>query len=51
MQEGKLRFNQRSSVELGLVGVITTQLWHHIFIDSSLADIPGGWQRPAALVR
>jgi asparagine synthase (glutamine-hydrolysing) len=48
MQDGKLSFNQRSSVELGLVGVVTTQLWHHIFIDSSLADIPGGWTRPAA---
>ena len=46
MLEGKLNFRQRSMVELGMVGVVTTQLWYHTFIDSSLADIPGGWQRP-----
>ena len=33
-------------VELGMVGVVATQLWYHTFIDSSLADIPGGWNRP-----
>jgi asparagine synthase (glutamine-hydrolysing) len=32
--------NQRTSIEMGLVGVVSTQLWHHIFIDSSLADLP-----------
>ncbi len=32
---------QRTSVELGLMGVVATQLWHHLFIDSSLADLPG----------
>jgi asparagine synthase (glutamine-hydrolysing) len=37
------RFYQRSSVELGLVAVLATQLWHHTFIDSSLASLPG-WQ-------
>jgi asparagine synthase (glutamine-hydrolysing) len=31
---------QRASVEMGLVGVISTQLWYHIFIDGSLADLP-----------
>ena len=30
----------RTSVELGLVGVVATQLWHHTFIDASLADLP-----------
>jgi hypothetical protein len=25
---------------MGLVGVIATQLWHHTFIDASLADLP-----------
>lgn len=30
---------QKSSIELGMVGVVTTQLWHHLFIDSSLADL------------
>jgi asparagine synthase (glutamine-hydrolysing) len=31
---------QRASVEMGLVGVIGTQLWYHTFIDGSLADLP-----------
>ncbi len=30
---------QRTSVELGLVGVVTTQLWHQTFLDSSLAEV------------
>jgi asparagine synthase (glutamine-hydrolysing) len=30
---------RRTSVEMGLVGVLATQLWHHTFIDS-LADLP-----------
>jgi asparagine synthase (glutamine-hydrolysing) len=47
LQEKRVGLRQRSSVELGLVGVVATQLWHHIFIDSSLASLPGGWRRPA----
>jgi asparagine synthase (glutamine-hydrolysing) len=35
--------HQRTAVELGLVGVVATQLWHHLYLDSSLADLPG-WQ-------
>jgi asparagine synthase (glutamine-hydrolysing) len=27
-------------MELGLVAVLATQLWHHTFIDSSLANLP-----------
>ncbi len=38
---------QRATVEMGLVGVISTQLWYHTFIDGSLADLPslvgGDW--------
>src|SRR5262249_3573723 len=30
----------RVSVELGLVGVFSTQLWHHTFIEGGLADLP-----------
>jgi asparagine synthase (glutamine-hydrolysing) len=30
----------RASIEMGLVGVLATQLWHHTFIDGSLADLP-----------
>jgi len=32
--------NQRLSVEMGLVGVLSTQLWHHTFIEADLADLP-----------
>ena len=38
--------NQRVSVEMGLVGVLSTQLWHHTYIDASLADLPD-WTTPA----
>jgi asparagine synthase (glutamine-hydrolysing) len=31
---------QRLVVEMGLVGVIATQLWYHTFVDASLADLP-----------
>ena len=30
---------QKSQIELGLVGVVTTQLWHQLYIDDSLADL------------
>lgn len=30
----------RMSVEMGLVAVVATQLWHHLYIDGSLADLP-----------
>ncbi len=34
------RTPQRLSVEMGLVGILATQLWYHTFIDGSLADLP-----------
>jgi asparagine synthase (glutamine-hydrolysing) len=39
----------RASVEMGLVGVVGTQLWHHLYIEGSLADLPSltAPQRPA----
>jgi asparagine synthase (glutamine-hydrolysing) len=40
---------QRFSVEMGLVGVVATQLWYHTFIDGSLAALPSLAQRPAAV--
>jgi asparagine synthase (glutamine-hydrolysing) len=27
-------------MELGLVAVVATQLWHHTFIDPTLANLP-----------
>ena len=37
MRSGSL---PRLSVEMGLMAVVATQLWHHLFIDASLADLP-----------
>jgi asparagine synthase (glutamine-hydrolysing) len=37
--------NQRTMVEMGLAGVVATQLWHHTYIDGSLADLPA-WKPP-----
>jgi asparagine synthase (glutamine-hydrolysing) len=31
---------RRRWVELGMVGVVATQLWYHTFIDGSLAELP-----------
>ncbi|MDQ2945566.1 MAG: asparagine synthase C-terminal domain-containing protein, partial [Acidobacteriota bacterium] len=30
----------RLSVEMGLAAVVATQLWHHLFIDGALSDLP-----------
>ncbi len=35
----------RVSIEMGLVGVLATQMWHQTFIDNSLADMPS-WELP-----
>jgi asparagine synthase (glutamine-hydrolysing) len=37
----------RLSVEMGLAAVVATQLWHHLFIDGTLADLPT-WEGIAA---
>jgi len=31
---------RRLSMEMGLTGVMTTQLWHHIFLGGGLCDLP-----------
>jgi asparagine synthase (glutamine-hydrolysing) len=38
----KLRIGglQRTSIEMGLVGVLATQMWHHTFLSGNLADLP-----------
>jgi asparagine synthase (glutamine-hydrolysing) len=42
---------QRVSIEMGLVGVLATQLWHQTFIDGTLADVPAARvSRPALAV-
>jgi asparagine synthase (glutamine-hydrolysing) len=40
--------NQRTMVEMGLTGVVATQLWHHTYIDGTLADLPA-WTPPAVV--
>lgn len=32
---------QRLAVEMGLAGVLSTQLWHHLYIDPNLSELPG----------
>jgi asparagine synthase (glutamine-hydrolysing) len=39
---------QRLSVEMGLVCVVATQLWHQQFIDGGLADLPRWSKKPKA---
>ena len=34
------RSAMRASLEMGLAGVLTTQLWHHLFIEPTLCDLP-----------
>jgi len=40
---------KRTSVEMGLVAVTATQLWHHLYISGDLADVPSRAQRQAHL--
>jgi asparagine synthase (glutamine-hydrolysing) len=40
---------QRTIVELGMVGVVASQLWYQTFIDPGLADVPGARRRSGAL--
>ena len=45
MQEHRISPLQRTVIQLGMVGVLATQLWYHTFIES-LADLPSGWATP-----
>lgn len=40
-----LRFGPHMTLEVGLVGVISTQLWHHLFLQSDLCELPS-WSVP-----
>jgi asparagine synthase (glutamine-hydrolysing) len=40
---------KRTSVEMGLVAVTATQLWHHLFISGDLADLPTKIERQPRL--
>jgi asparagine synthase (glutamine-hydrolysing) len=46
MQRRKPRWSlRRFSLDMGLVGVISTQLWHHLYCGGALADLPT-WSPP-----
>jgi asparagine synthase (glutamine-hydrolysing) len=40
LNSGRLRRMPRTIAELGLMGVVSTQLWHATYIDPALADLP-----------
>ena len=42
---------QRVSMEMGLVGVLATQLWHHTYIDGSLAALPSVVSSPLSVAK
>jgi asparagine synthase (glutamine-hydrolysing) len=48
-REMRPRSGLRLMMEMGLVGVIATQLWYHTFVDASLADLPS-LVRPAPVL-
>ena len=41
-----LRVGPHMLKEVGLVGVISTQLWHHLFVSGDLCELPA-WQPPS----
>ncbi len=41
------RFGPHMLKEVGLVGVISTQLWHHLFVSKNLCELPA-WNPPQA---
>ena len=44
------RSGARLAIEMGLVGVVATQLWYHTYVDGTLADLPAMTQRRLELV-
>jgi asparagine synthase (glutamine-hydrolysing) len=39
VRERRIGLRQRTAVELGLVGVVSSQLWYHLYVEA-LADLP-----------
>jgi hypothetical protein len=46
----KPKSGPRTAVEMGLVGVTATQLWHQVFVDNSLAEVPSEIRSPLSVV-
>jgi asparagine synthase (glutamine-hydrolysing) len=42
---------QRTMVEMGLAGVVATQLWHHTYVDGSLCELPSEVRGQKAEIR
>jgi asparagine synthase (glutamine-hydrolysing) len=42
----ELRSVPRLSVELGLAAVVATQLWHHVYVNGNLCELPTKANRP-----
>jgi len=40
----------RLSVEGGLAAVVATQLWHHLYIDGNLSELPSGAPGPISAI-
>ena len=45
-----LRSLERFALDMGLAGVISTQLWHHFYLGGGLADLPA-WSMPEVAYR
>ena len=39
---------RRTSIEMGLAGLVATQLWHHVYIEPVLCELPG-WTPPSII--
>jgi asparagine synthase (glutamine-hydrolysing) len=33
-------------LKMGLTGVLSTQLWHHLYLGGGLCELPDQWPRP-----
>jgi asparagine synthase (glutamine-hydrolysing) len=33
-------------LKMGLTGVLSTQLWHHLYMGGGLCELPDQWPRP-----
>ena len=33
-------------LKMGLTGVLSTQLWHHLYLGAGLCELPDQWPRP-----
>ena len=41
-------FGRSMVIRQGLIGVLSTQLWHHLYVDASLCELPSAAPTPAS---